>query len=82
MNRKLMVSDVFMPKLLDGCPVTFERAEGLNDFIVRVNGEERVISRELWRSLMDMDHSLGPLELDRKADSLLAAERISMKQNA
>jgi hypothetical protein len=49
-----MVSDVFLPKLLDGHPVTFVRAEGLNDFVVRVNSEkERTISRELWSSLMD-----------------------------
>jgi hypothetical protein len=49
-----MVSDVFLPKLLDGHPVTFVRAEGLNDFVVRVNSEkERTISRELWCSLMD-----------------------------
>ncbi len=42
-----MVSDVFLPKLLDGYPVTFVRAEGLNDFVVRVNSEkERTISRE------------------------------------
>jgi hypothetical protein len=54
MNRKLMVSDVFSPKLLDGHPVTFERAEGLNNFVVRVNGdEERIISRDLWHSLME-----------------------------
>jgi hypothetical protein len=52
MNRKLMVSDVFLPKLLDGHSVTFERADGLNNFVVRVNGEEeRTISRDLWHSL-------------------------------
>jgi len=49
-----MLSDVFLLELLDGYPVTFVRAEGLNDFVVRVNSEkERTISRELWCSLMD-----------------------------
>ena len=49
-----MVSDVFLPKLLDGRPVTFERAEGLNDFVVRLNSKkERAISRKLWLSLME-----------------------------
>jgi hypothetical protein len=49
-----MISDVFSPKLLDGHPVTFVRAQGLNDFVVRMNSEsERTISRELWCSLID-----------------------------
>ena len=64
-----MVSDVFLPKLLDGYPVTFVRAEGLNDFVVRVNNEkERTISRELWCSLMDHG-SLFPLAADGKIDT-------------
>jgi hypothetical protein len=55
----LMISDVFSPKLLDGHPVTFVRAEGLNDFVVRMNSEsERTISRELWCSLIDHGSSM------------------------
>jgi hypothetical protein len=49
-----MISDVFLPKLLDGHSVTFVGAQGLNDFVVRMNSEsERTISRELWCSLVD-----------------------------
>jgi len=59
MYGKLMLPDVLLPKLLDGHPATFERSEGLNDFVVRVNGVDRTISREAWRSLLDQTRS-GP----------------------
>jgi hypothetical protein len=62
-----MVSDVFLPKLLDGYPVTFVRAEGLNDFVVRVNREkDRTISRELWCSLMDQG---SPISANRRQEN-------------
>jgi hypothetical protein len=57
MYGKLMLPDVLLPKLLDGYPATFERSEGLNDFVVRVNGADRTISREAWRSLLDQTRS-------------------------
>ena len=57
MYGKLMLPDVLLPKLLDGYPATFERSEGLNDFVVRVNGADRTISREAWRSLLDLTRS-------------------------
>jgi hypothetical protein len=59
MYGKLMLPDVLLPKLLDGYPAAFERSEGLNDFVVRVNGAHRTISREEWRSLLDQTRS-GP----------------------
>ena len=57
MYGKLTLPDVLLPKLLDGYPATFERSEGLNDFVVRVNGADRTISREAWRSLLDQTRS-------------------------
>jgi hypothetical protein len=60
MYGKLMLPDVLLPKLLDGCPATFERSEGLNDFVVRVNGADRTISREAWCSLLDQTRSAPP----------------------
>ena len=57
MYGKLMLPDVLLPKLLDGYPATFERSEGLNDFVVRVNGADRTISREAWCSLLDQTRS-------------------------
>ena len=57
MYGKLMLPDVLLPKLLDGYPATFERSEGLNDFVVRVNGADRTISREAWGSLLDQTRS-------------------------
>jgi hypothetical protein len=59
MYGTLMLPDVLLPKLLDGYPATFERSEGLNDFVVRVNGADRTISREAWCSLLDQTRS-GP----------------------
>jgi hypothetical protein len=59
MYGKRMLPDVLLPKLLDGYPATFERSEGLNDFVVRVNGADRTISREAWCSLLDQTRS-GP----------------------
>jgi|tagenome__1003787_1003787.scaffolds.fasta_scaffold10662529_1 hypothetical protein len=51
-----MVSEVFLPKLLNGSCARFVRADGLNDFIVRLTGlEERTVSRELWCSLIEID---------------------------
>jgi hypothetical protein len=67
-----MVSDVLLPKLLGGYPVTFVRAEGLNDFLVRVNSEkEQIISRELWRSLMDYGSPISASggQEDRKSEA-------------
>jgi hypothetical protein len=63
MYGKLMLPDVLLPKLLDGYPATFERSEGLNDFVVRVNGADRTISREAWRSLLD--HTRSPVDQPR-----------------
>jgi hypothetical protein len=66
-----MISDVFSPKLLDGHPVAFVRAQGLNDFVVRMNGEsERTISRELWWSLIDHGSSALLVEEDKPCSIL------------
>jgi hypothetical protein len=72
-----MISDVFLPKLLDGHPVTFVRAEGLNDFVVRVNsGKERIISRELWCSLMVLIDHGSPFSANGGTAGQIASDSI------
>jgi hypothetical protein len=46
------VATVLLAKLLQGYAATFVRSEG-EHFVVSVNGQERTISREAWRSLPD-----------------------------
>jgi len=47
------VSDLFLAKDLNGYPATFVGFEGPDRFIIEVDGVERAISREEWRSLTD-----------------------------
>jgi hypothetical protein len=47
------MSSPFLPKLLDGKEATFLRLEGSDQFVVEVEGEERMVSRDEWRSLPD-----------------------------
>ena len=44
------VAGILLSKLLDGHLASFVRSEG-ELFIVRVNGQERTISRDAWRLL-------------------------------
>jgi hypothetical protein len=55
------VFELFLAKDLNGRPASFVRFEGSDDFIVQVDGIERAISRDHWRSLQD----LLPTEQDR-----------------
>ena len=48
------VTGILLAKLLDGQLASFVRSEG-ELFIVRVNGEERAISREDWRLLPEQE---------------------------
>jgi len=45
------MSHLFLTKELDGYPASFIRFAGPEHFIVQVNGVERTISRNEWRSL-------------------------------
>jgi hypothetical protein len=44
------VADILLAKLLDGRLAFFVRSEG-ELFVVSVDGEERTVSREIWRML-------------------------------
>lgn len=56
------MSDLFLAKDLNGYSATFVRFEGLDKFIIQVDGAERAISRDEWRSLPDR----LPSEQDRR----------------
>ena len=45
------MSDLFGTRQLDGHAATFLRFEGLDKFVIEVNGIERIVSRDLRRSL-------------------------------
>ena len=45
---------VLLAKLLEGQPASFVRLEG-DSFIVSVNGHERLVSRDVWRSLPELE---------------------------
>jgi hypothetical protein len=46
------LADVLLSKVLDGRLASFVRAEG-EFFIVSVDGQERAVSRDLWRRLSE-----------------------------
>jgi hypothetical protein len=55
---------ILLAKLLEGQPASFVRHEG-DSFIVSVNGQERMVSRDVWRSLPELEgqrqgHHLHP----------------------
>jgi len=47
------MAEVLLTKLLEGNPASFVRLEG-DAFIVSVDGQERLVSREVWRSLPEL----------------------------
>jgi hypothetical protein len=55
------VPELFLAKDLNGRPATFVRFEGPDRFIIEVDGAERTISRDEWRSLPER----SPTEQDR-----------------
>jgi hypothetical protein len=50
----IAVAGVLLAKLLEGHPASFVRLEG-DAFIVSVNGQERSVSRDVWRSLSELE---------------------------
>jgi hypothetical protein len=49
--RKLLMSDLFLTKQLDGYAATFARFAGPDKFVIEVNGEYRTVTREFWQTL-------------------------------
>jgi hypothetical protein len=47
------VAAVLLNKFLDGRSTSFARCGG--SFVVSVNGQERTVSRDLWRSLPELE---------------------------
>jgi len=45
------MSDLFLTKQLDGYAATFARFNGPETFVIEVNGEYRIVTREFWQSL-------------------------------
>ena len=49
-----VVAGILLAKLLEGHSASFVRLEG-DSFMVSVNGQERSISRAIWRSLPELE---------------------------
>ena len=45
------MSDLFATKQVDGYPAKFIRFAGPENFVIEVNGPERIVTREIWRNL-------------------------------
>jgi hypothetical protein len=50
-SREPAMSDLFATKQVDGYPAKFVRFAGPDNFIIEVNGAERIVTREYWRTL-------------------------------
>jgi hypothetical protein len=51
------MSDQFVTKQLGGYAATFLRFAGPDNFVIEVNGAERIVSREFWRAVPHYDAS-------------------------
>lgn len=60
--HEVSVSNLFLAKDLNGHAASFVRLEGPDRFIIQVDGAERIMSRDEWRSLPDR----LPPEQDRR----------------
>jgi hypothetical protein len=49
------MSDLFATKQVDGYPAKFIRFAGPENFVIEVNGAERIVTREIWRNLPHLD---------------------------
>jgi len=49
------MSDLFVIKQLDGYTAKFVRFAGPDNFVIEVNGAERTVTREFWRTLPHHD---------------------------
>ena len=58
------MSDLFATKQADGYPAKFVRFAGPDNFIIEVNGAERIVTREYWRTLL---RETGIMESPSKA---------------
>jgi hypothetical protein len=58
--ERMPMSDLFVTKQLDGHAATFLRFAGPDNFVIEVNGAERIVSREFWRALPYRDASQEP----------------------
>jgi len=64
---------VLLAKILEGQPASFVRSEG-ELFVIAVNGQERTVSRDLWRSLPEQVAQ----ERDRSHHSVSAAGTVTL----
>ena len=48
------MAPVLLNRLVDGRPASFARSDG-GSFFVSMNGHERAVSRDLWRSLPELE---------------------------
>jgi hypothetical protein len=53
------MSDLFATKQVDGYTATFIRFAGSENFVIEVNGAERTVTREFWRTLPLCDVSIA-----------------------
>jgi hypothetical protein len=51
------MSYLFVIKQLDGYTAKFIRFAGPENFVIEVNGVERIVTREFWRGIPNLDPS-------------------------
>ena len=51
------MSDLGVTKHMDGSAAKFLRFAGPDNLIIEVNGTERTVTREFWRSIPNLDPS-------------------------
>jgi hypothetical protein len=51
------MSDLLVTKQMDGYAATFLRFASPDHFVIEVNGAERTVTREFWRTLPHRDAS-------------------------
>jgi hypothetical protein len=51
------MSDLYTTKRVDGYPAKFIRFAGPENFVIEVNGAERIVTRDVWGKLPQVDAS-------------------------
>jgi hypothetical protein len=51
------MSDLYTTKRVGGYPAKFIRFAGPENFVIEVNGAERIVTRDVWGNLPQLDAS-------------------------
>jgi hypothetical protein len=57
------MSDLLAPKQMDGYRARFLRFAGPDHFVIEVNGSERTLTQEMWRTLPDLQQQASSKNL-------------------